>query len=485
MLIISLIALFIFIILWIVSRNYQKDFIQKIDRKEHPLKFIYSFVAFLLHLIPYKQGNMNKDTRLMSYKKGAAVILCLLSFSILIFLNELQSLSEQPAIINSTIQRPILGEGDKTVNAIYKSEFEEKEIQIHVSERILNGQEREALLRTVEDKLDLLILGENSSFHSITRKLHFPKTIKGTSIKISYDIENQDLIERDGKVNFENVDQQGSKAKVIACISYEETKREKTYEFVLYPQIVDPAVTLNDAIEKELIYKDEQSKDNSILILPDKIDDVELKWESKEGNNSVILFVVGVIVAIMMPIFLDRNKKEKEEKRINQLMRDYPEIISKFQLLLTAGMTTKGAWNRIAMDYLRVKKQINGKTEHMKLKGYKKRKKDYSRIAYEEMLITRREQELGVAEELTYEQYGKRCKVISYIRFTTILSQNIRMGSRCIAQLLEQEAREAFEERKEIAKQLGEKASTKLLGPTFGMLFVVLIIVLVPAFMSF
>ena len=59
------------------------------------------------------------------------------------------------------------------------------------------------------------------------------------------------------------------------------------------------------------------------------------------------------------------------------------------------------------------------------------------------------------------------------------------MGSRGIAKLLEQEAREAFEERKEITKQLGEKASTKLLGPTIGMLLVVLMIILVPAFMSF
>ncbi len=485
MLIITLIIFLLFIILWIVSRNYQKELIQKIDRKEHPLKFFYSFVAFLLHMIPYEQENFNKDARLLSYKKGAAIILCVLSFSILIILNELQSLSEHPDIINGTIQRPIFGEGDKTVDAIYKSEFEEKEIQIHVSERILKGAKREELIGTIEAKLDSLILGDNISIHNITNNLYFPKTIQGTNIKISYNVQNQDLIERDGRINFENVDHQGSKANVIVCICYEDTKREKTYEFVLYPQVVDPVVALEGAIEKELLYADEHSKDNNFLTLPEKIDNVELNWESNRENSSSALFVMGVIVAILMPLFLERSRKEKEEKRVYQLKRDYPEIISKFQLLLTAGMTTKGAWDRIVIDYLRVKKQMNDEVEHKRLKGCKKRKNDYSRIAYEEMLITRREQELGVAEEFTYEQFGKRCKVISYIRFATILSQNIRMGSRGIAKLLEQEAREAFEERKEIAKQLGEKASTKLLGPTLGMLFVVLIIVLVPSFMSF
>ncbi len=485
MLIITLTIFLFFIILWIASRNYQKDMIQKIDRKEHPLKFIYSFVALLLHVLPYKQENLNKDSRLMLYKKGAAIILCLLSFSILVILNELQSLSEQPEIINSTIQRPTLGEGDRAVEAIYKSELEEKEILIHVSERILQGAEREYILNAVEAKLDLLILGENSSFQNITKNLYFPKTIQGTNIKISYNVQNQDLIERDGNINFENVDDQGSKAKVIAYIRYEEDVREKIYEFVLYPQIVDPEVALKNAIEQELIYEDEQSRDRSVLMLPEKVGNVELEWESKEENNSTILFVMGVIVAFLMPVFLEQNRKGKEEKRMNQLKRDYPEIISKFQLLLTAGMTTKGAWERIVIDYLRVKKQMNDRTDSRKLKCFKKRRKVYSRIAYEEMIIAKREQELGVAEEFTYEQFGKRCKVISYIRFATILSQNIRMGSRGIAQLLEQEAREAFEERKEITKQLGEKASTKLLGPTIGMLLVVLMIILIPAFMSF
>ena len=50
--------------------------------------------------------------------------------------------------------------------------------------------------------------------------------------------------------------------------------------------------------------------------------------------------------------------------------------------------------------------------------------------------------------------------------------------------LLQREAQEAFEERKNMAKKLGEEAGTKLMIPLFFMLAVVFMIVTVPAFLT-
>lgn len=65
-----------------------------------------------------------------------------------------------------------------------------------------------------------------------------------------------------------------------------------------------------------------------------------------------------------------------------------------------------------------------------------------------------------------------------------MLSQNLRKGSRGITDILEREAEEAFEDRKNMAKKLGEEAGTKLMIPMFIMLAVVFVIVTVPAFFS-
>ena len=50
--------------------------------------------------------------------------------------------------------------------------------------------------------------------------------------------------------------------------------------------------------------------------------------------------------------------------------------------------------------------------------------------------------------------------------------------------LLKQEAEDAFEERKRIARKKGEEAGTKMLVPMVLMMVVVIVIVTVPALMS-
>ena len=54
-----------------------------------------------------------------------------------------------------------------------------------------------------------------------------------------------------------------------------------------------------------------------------------------------------------------------------------------------------------------------------------------------------------------------------------------------LADLLEKEALEAWDERKRKARVMGEPAATKLLVPMIMMLAVVMAIIMIPAFLSF
>ena len=90
----------------------------------------------------------------------------------------------------------------------------------------------------------------------------------------------------------------------------------------------------------------------------------------------------------------------------------------------------------------------------------------------------------GVPERECYEQFGSRCRLQAYMKLGTLLSQNLRKGTKGLADMLRLEGIHAFEERKALAKRLGEEAGTKLLLPMFFMLAVVMIIIIVPAFLS-
>lgn len=163
----------------------------------------------------------------------------------------------------------------------------------------------------------------------------------------------------------------------------------------------------------------------------------------------------------------DKQKRKKAEKeRINQMKTDYPQIINKFNLYLSAGMTVRRAWFRIAADYEREKDTAE------------------TRQAYEEMVYTMHQIQGGAAEGEAYENYGSRCGIPVYRKFGTMLSQNLRKGSKGLCTLLKREAEEAYEERKNLAKKLGEEAGTKLMIPMFMMLAIVFLIVIVPSFFT-
>ena len=171
-----------------------------------------------------------------------------------------------------------------------------------------------------------------------------------------------------------------------------------------------------------------------------------------------------------MTLFLyvseQEKQKDQKKKREVQMSLDYPQMVSKLTLYLGAGMTVRKAWYRIAEDYEQQKEE----------KG--------RRETYEEMIYTMHEIQGGGSESECYERFGERCGLPAYKKFGAMLSQNLKKGTKGLASLLKQEADNAFEERKSLARRLGEEAGTKMLIPMFLMLAVVLVMIVVPAFFS-
>ena len=99
--------------------------------------------------------------------------------------------------------------------------------------------------------------------------------------------------------------------------------------------------------------------------------------------------------------------------------------------------------------------------------------------------MTSEQMRQGVAEGRAYEEFGRRCGVLSYIRLCSLLEQNRRNGSKNLKELLRLEMAQAFEMRKHQARRLGEEAGTKLLLPLFLLLGMVMVMVAVPAMLEF
>ena len=78
--------------------------------------------------------------------------------------------------------------------------------------------------------------------------------------------------------------------------------------------------------------------------------------------------------------------------------------------------------------------------------------------------------------------FGRRISMLQYMKFSTLLVQNLKKGSDDLLRRMELEAEDAVRIRRELAKKQGEEAGTKLLLPMMLMLVVVFAMILTAAF---
>ena len=188
-----------------------------------------------------------------------------------------------------------------------------------------------------------------------------------------------------------------------------------------------------------------------------------LKKEERGGLTAGLFLLAGILLTVSR-----QNSRWKQEQKLREEMkREYPEIISRIQLLLGAGMSMRKIFGRITADYRKQQAE-----------------QGIRRPAYEEIACTYYEMEGGTPEQEAYEHLGERSRLTDYRNLSVLLVQNLKKGKRELIPLMEQEVRAALEERRRRARAEGEKASTRLLLPMGMMLLVVLILIMVPAFLS-
>lgn len=481
----------------IAYRNRTTELLSEIDKNEHKLYMFYPLVWWMLRITGYDKKLCRKSTvsnsikalyntnkpelqvKLYWCKQIATVIFILALFNILSMMSLLAT-PNTVIIRERFLERPPVGTGNKklelkvTLEDTLKTggtEEEEltKEISLNIPARRYKEEEIARLFEEAFIYLETAILGNNPSKDQIYEKLNLCASIPGTSISVEWVLEDHELIQLDGTVCNENLDINGRKTKVTAILSYLNYKSEYTLNLHIMPKQYSESEIIKQRLDDAINQASEQSAYDDFMELPDAVEGYRLRWREKESNTGEILVLLGLFTAVLVWFYGGKELNKKMKLRSNQLMLDYPEVVNKFTLLINAGMTARQAFYKITEDY-----ELKQKEEKLP-----------KRYAYEEMRNTVREMKLGLPEVEAYEQYGKRIGLVPYIKFGSWISQNLKKGNKSFTELLIQEGTEAFEERKEAAKRLGEEASAKLLIPMFIMLIIVFLIILIPAFMSF
>ena len=383
----------------------------------------------------------------------------------------LQSVADGELHEGNRISRGNYGEKEKTVEVIAKSSEGENavDLEIEVGERKYTSEEVKTLYQEALSRLEETWLGDNESPDHVDHDLVFPGSLSGYPFRITWECENYRLIDSDGTLVSQNIPETGKVTQVSAKFDYDVFSAEVNFPLMVFPAVLTPEEQLRQDIEAAVAaVEDGPGRYETELILPEQVGDHILSWKEKKDRFYLVFPLLGVITAVALFYIKDQDLHKELLKREKQIRRDYPDMVSKLSVYMGAGMTIRGAMEKLVNEYEK-QKEIRGETKFL----------------YEEMKTAMTEMQSGISESAAYERFGRRCASQLMLKFSNLVVQNLRKGSTGLTTLLRMEAENALRERKNEVKKQGEEISVRLLLPMMMQLCVVMIMIMIPAFLTF
>lgn len=162
----------------------------------------------------------------------------------------------------------------------------------------------------------------------------------------------------------------------------------------------------------------------------------------------MIIALFGTVVAWNFSVIsiLDETKKREEI-----CIAEFPDMVTKFALLINSGMVLREAWNVVAQSK--------------------------ENILYELMRESCEEMKNGKSDIDAIYEFGIKTNSTEIRKFTASMIQGISKGNSELSAFLTEQAQELLSHKKQILLQKGEKAAGKLLIP-IGITFVGIILII-------
>ncbi len=378
------------------------------------------------------------------------------------------------------VQREGYDGQEKQKNFLLKDGDTEEVMSLQVTPQILTKKQQQQKLQEAVAYIEGHIQGENESLSHVVDSLNVALDREQFPFDIEIRPDDYSLLDEEGNVRNEEswlVEQgydkedfeKGIQTGVTVILWYGEEKTEQYYELIIYPRE-------KSEMEKKFLNVAEQIKKTERdtiyeegFVIPVSMEDIQIIDEEKKGISPVFVLLFGILVCGLLLLREQEEKKQQEQNRLESLLRCYPWFVNEMVLMLGAGMQVKNIFSLLVKDY----------------QEEEKRKADDRAPLIDELIAAGQSLNMGMSEQQVYYRLGRRLKLSCYIKLMTLLEQNVKRGTKGLADYFEQEETQALEERKNLAKRYGEEAGTKLLGPMMVVLLVVMLMIMIPAFMSF
>ena len=367
--------------------------------------------------------------------------------------------------LSNYIERPYVDEDDTEVKIEVEGLLEgSQKIEIPVSKRVYSQEEAKEAIKKGMDEILNILPGENTSLQDITTDLNPVSELSDLGLSVKWDFGDGDIIDIQGNVDNENLSESVD-IDIGVTVSYESYEESYVIPARVMPKPLTADESLIKRFKEYISVADKKSAGESGFYLPESFEGKKLVYHLEDGINFHLIWIMGIIVAILLYLREKNNDRQKLEKRKRELLKDYPDIVSKLIVFIGAGLSVRQSWEGIVKDY---------ESEHKE-----------KRYAYEEMAKSLARLKTGTQENVVYKEFGRSCLLRQYMKLASLLEQNRKSGISTLSTLLGMESQSAWEERLNLAKREGEELNTKLLLPLFMMLLIVMMMIIVPALLIF
>jgi hypothetical protein len=367
--------------------------------------------------------------------------------------------------VSNYIERPYVDEDDTEVKIEVEGLLEgSQKIEIPVSKRVYSNEEvKEAMKKGMDEILNILP-GENTSLQDITTDVNPVSELSDLGLNVKWDFGDGDIIDIQGKVDNENLGESVD-IDIGVTLSYESYEESYVIPARVMPKPLSADESLIKRFKDYISVTDKKDVGEAGFYLPESFEGKKLVYHLEDGMNFHLIWIMGIIVAILLYLREKNNDRQKLEKKKRELLKDYPDIVSKLIVFIGAGLSVRQSWEGIVKDYESENKE--------------------KRYAYEEMAKSLARLKTGTQENVVYKEFGRSCLLRQYMKLASLLEQNRKSGISTLSTLLGMESQSAWEERLNLAKREGEELNTKLLLPLFMMLLIVMMMIIVPALLIF
>ena len=367
--------------------------------------------------------------------------------------------------LSGYIERPYVDEDDTEVKIEVEGLLEgSQKIEIPVSKRVYSNEEVKEAMKKGMDEILKILPGENTSLQDITTDLNPVSELSDLGLGVKWDFGDGDIIDIQGKVDNENLSESVD-IDIGVTLSYESYEESYVIPARVLPKPMSADESLIKRFKDYISVADKKSAGESGFYLPESFEGKKLVYHLEDGMNFHLIWIMGIIVAILLYLREKNNDRQKLEKKKRELLKDYPDIVSKLIVFIGAGLSVRQSWEGIVKDYESENKE--------------------KRYAYEEMAKSLARLKTGTQENVVYKEFGRSCLLRQYMKLASLLEQNRKSGISTLSTLLGMESQSAWEERLNLAKREGEELNTKLLLPLFMMLLIVMMMIIVPALLIF